>query len=168
MEDLLKLSRLGRSELVIEKVDLSSVAQDIAERLSKSQPEREVIFQIAPGLLAMGDLSLLRIVMENLLGNAWKFTSKQPQPRIEFGMRDNTIYFIRDNGAGFDLTYSASLFGAFQRFHSEEEFSGTGMGLAVVNRIIHRHLGRIWAEAEPGKGALFSFTLWEGLIDSAD
>ena len=124
--------------------------------LQRTHPERSVRFSIAPNLNARGDPHLLQVVLENLLNNAWKFTSKQEQAEIEFGSKyenDETIFFVRDNGAGFDMAYASKLFGAFQRLHTMTEFPGTGIGLATVQRIIHRHGGRIWAEGAGGSGS---------------
>lgn len=144
-------------------VDLTAMVEAIAADLQHTQPERQVDFVIAPEVFAQSDSRLLRVALENLLHNAWKFTSKQLQPRIEFGtlpQRDGiTAYFIRDNGAGFDMTYANKLFGAFQRLHTTEEFPGTGVGLATVQRIIHRHGGKIWAEGAVEQGATFYFSL---------
>jgi PAS domain S-box-containing protein len=162
IDDLLKLSRLTRSEMHQEPVDLSALAREVATNLQQTQPERRVNFVISRGLTASGDHQLLRVALENLLGNAWKFTGKCPQARIEFGAiqnGDKKAYFVRDNGAGFDMTYAGKLFGAFQRLHETTEFPGTGIGLATVQRIIHRHGGRVWAEGAVGKGATFYFTL---------
>lgn len=162
IDDLLSLSRVTRSEMNRERVNLSLLVQTITEELRKVQPERRAEFAITPGLVSDGDMRLLKIALENLLGNAWKFTGKCPEARIEFGMieyKDRPAYFVRDNGAGFDMAYAGKLFGAFQRLHSPSEFPGTGIGLATVQRIIHRHGGRIWAEGEVGKGAIFYFTL---------
>ncbi len=162
IDDLLKLSRLTRGEMRRETVDLSGMAQTIASELQKTQPERQVECLITPGLSANGDERLLRVVLENLLGNAWKFTSKYTQARIEFGATEvegESAYFVRDNGAGFDMAYADKLFGAFQRLHSVTEFEGTGIGLATVQRIIHRHGGRVWAEGAVEQGATFYFTL---------
>ena len=145
-----------------EPVDLSGLARSIATGLHKTQPERQVEFVIQDGLIAKGDPQLLQVALDNLLGNAWKFTSKKPQARIEFGAMHpdgSAMYFVRDDGAGFDTAYAKKLFGAFQRLHSPSEFQGTGIGLATVQRVIHRHGGRIWAEAEVEKGATFYFTL---------
>ena len=119
-------------------------------------------FDISPGLTAEGDARLLRVALDNLLGNAWKFTSRRPMAQIEFGRKEidgAPAYFIHDNGAGFDMTYAGKLFGAFQRLHDKHDFPGTGIGLATVQRIISKHGGRVWAEAEPEKGATFYFTL---------
>jgi PAS domain S-box-containing protein len=162
IDGILKLSRLTRSEMHHEPINLSALAREIAGRLQETQPKRKVKFLIDKELTGSGDPQLLRVLLENLLGNAWKFTSKQPQARIEFSMERNNgkkAYFIRDNGAGFDMTYADKLFGAFQRLHDVSEFPGTGIGLATVQRIINRHGGSIWAEGAVGKGATFHFTL---------
>ena len=162
IDDLLKLSRLTRGEMRHETLDLSQLAQAIAAELQQQAPDREVEFIIEEGLVASGDARLLRVVLENLLGNAWKYTSKHPHARIEFGFAQNngeTAYFVRDDGAGFDMAYADKLFGVFQRLHSEKEFDGTGIGLATVQRIIHRHGGRVWAEGAVEQGATFYFTL---------
>jgi PAS domain S-box-containing protein len=162
IDGLLKLSRLTRSDMHKEKIDLSALAEEITARLKETQPERQVEVVISRGLTASGDRQLLRALLENLLGNAWKFTGKCPQARIEFGATRNgakKAYFVRDNGAGFDMTYADKLFGAFQRLHEVTEFPGTGIGLATVQRIIHRHGGSVWAEGTVGKGATFYFTL---------
>jgi PAS domain S-box-containing protein len=162
IDDLLNLSRLSRTELRSEPVDLTSLAQSVVAELRERDPKRQVELQIAKGLVAHGDPRLLRVVLENLLGNAWKFTSKQPHATIEFssaGQNGTREFFVRDNGAGFDMAYADKLFGAFQRLHSAEEFSGTGIGLATVQRIIHRHGGRIWAQSAVNQGATFHFTL---------
>jgi light-regulated signal transduction histidine kinase (bacteriophytochrome) len=159
-EDMLTLSRVTRREMRKEAVDLSILARSIATALQQTEPQRQAEFVIAEGLVAIGDPGLLRAALENLLGNAWKFTGKQPQARIEFGRTENPlIYFVRDDGAGFDMAYANKLFGVFQRLHTDREFLGTGIGLATVQRIIHRHGGRIWAEAAVGEGATFYFTL---------
>jgi GAF domain-containing protein len=162
IDDLLKLSRLTRSPVRRMPLDLSAMAVALASDLRSSQPERVVEIVIEPGLAADADPNLIRIVLENLLNNAWKFTSKQSAAQIEFGtvLHDGQkAYFVRDNGAGFDMEYAGKLFGAFQRLHSEQEFPGTGVGLATVQRIIHRHGGRIWAESAVNAGATFYFTL---------
>jgi light-regulated signal transduction histidine kinase (bacteriophytochrome) len=159
-EDMLTLSRVTRREMRKEAVDLSILARSIATALQQTEPQRQAEFVIAEGLVAIGDPGLLRAALENLLGNAWKFTGKQPQARIEFGRTENPlIYFVRDDGAGFDMAYANKLFGVFQRLHTDREFPGTGIGLATVQRIIHRHGGRIWAEAAVGEGATFYFSL---------
>ena len=163
MDDLLELSRLARAEMRRQEVDLSAAAREVAAGLRKSQPEREVEVVISDGLVAEGDARLLRLVLENLLGNAWKFTRKEPEAKIEFGRcaaGDGTAcFYVRDNGVGFEEAYVDKLFGAFQRLHGEEDFEGTGIGLATVQRIVARHGGRVWAEGEVGKGATFFFTL---------
>lgn len=162
IEDLLNLSRITRSEMHQKPVDLSSLAKTIAEELQHSEPGRKVTIVIRDDLKTSGDPRLLRIALENLLGNAWKFTMKRPVATIEFGRIERegkTIYFVRDDGAGFDMAYADKLFGPFQRLHSLSEFPGTGIGLATVQRIIHRHGGKVWAEGEVEKGATFYFTL---------
>ena len=162
IDDLLKLAWVTRAELRTEVVDLSGMARDIAAELRRTTPERRVEFAIAQGLEARGDSRLLRVVLENLLRNSWKYTAKQAQPRVEFGSVDGNgerAFIVRDNGAGFDMKYADKLFGAFQRLHSAAEFEGTGVGLATVRRIINRHGGRIWAEGAVDQGATFYFTL---------
>ena len=162
IDDLLRLSRVSRGDFTREAVDLTALATSVIRALREANPERSVEVVIADGVRASGDSRLLHIVLENLIGNAWKFTSKAEAPRIEFGMRDEAgerAFFVRDNGAGFDMKYATRLFGAFQRLHREVDFPGTGIGLATVQRIILRHGGRVWVEAEPGKGATFYFTL---------
>jgi signal transduction histidine kinase len=161
IEDLLKLSRVSRSELQRQQVNLSHIAESIAAELKKSDPQRTVEFAIEPALQARGDERLLRVVLDNLLRNAWKFTSKQPRAIIEVGSSNGPpqAFFVRDNGAGFDMTYSNRLFGVFQRLHTVSEFPGTGVGLATVQRIISRHGGRVWATGEVNHGATFYFTL---------
>ncbi len=162
IDDLLKLSRLTRGELHREDFDLSALAHEVLADLHQLQPEREVEIVVEPDMQVNGDPRLLRVVLVNLLGNAWKFTGKQENARIECGCQpegSQMAYFVRDNGAGFDMAYADKLFGAFQRLHRTTEFDGTGIGLATVQRIIHRHGGRTWAESEPGRGAKFYFTL---------
>ena len=161
IEDLLKLSRVGRSELKRQEVNLSALAQSIAAELRRAEPKRQVKFILTADLKAQGDERLLRIMLENLLRNAWKFTGRQPQAVIEFGWvkEPEAAFFVRDNGAGFDVAYAGRLFGVFQRLHSASEFPGTGIGLATVQRIINRHGGRVWAEGEVDRGARFYFTL---------
>jgi light-regulated signal transduction histidine kinase (bacteriophytochrome) len=163
---MLRLARLTRGPLASDRVDLSAIARETVETLAAQQPERTVRVSIEPGLVVRGSATLLGAVMENLLGNAWKFTEKKEEARIEFGADRKPrpgflapVYFVRDNGAGFDQAYSDKLFGAFQRLHGQEEFEGTGIGLATVARIIHRHGGRVWAEGDVGEGATFYFTL---------
>ena len=162
IDDLLNLSRVSRGELHREPVDLSGIASDVVGELCGLDPHRHVALRIAADLKANGDPQLLRVMLENLLGNAWKYTSKRSQATIEFGLsRDNghSSFFIRDDGVGFDMQYVDKLFTPFQRLHSMNEFPGTGVGLATVQRIVHRHGGRVWAEAEVNKGATFHFTL---------
>ncbi len=162
IDDLLELSRVTRAELHREPVDLSALARTVEDELRRTEPARNVAVTIAPGLTAEGDTPLLRVVLENLPGNAWKYTGKRDHAEIAFGAdRHNgtTAYYIRDNGAGFDMQYAGKLFGAFQRLHAEADFRGTGIGLATVQRIVHRHGGRVWAEGIVGRGATFYFTL---------
>lgn len=162
IDDMLNLSRVTRGEMRRETVDLSDLALKIAAELQKTDPERKVDFVIAKRLSATGDARLLRIVLENLLTNAWKFTGKNPQAFIQIGVSQNNgppVYFVRDDGAGFDMAYADKLFGVFQRLHGATDFKGTGIGLATVQRIIHRHGGRVWAEGKVGQGATFYFTL---------
>src|ERR1041385_109185 len=162
IDDLLKLARVSRTELRTEVVDLSGMAREIVAELQRSAPERPVDVAIAPGIAARGDVRLLRVVLDNLLRNSWKYTAKQPRPRIEFGvLTDNgeRVFTVRDNGAGFDMKYGDKLFGVSQRLLSPVEFEGTGVGLATVRRIINRHGGRIWAEGAVDQGATFYFTL---------
>ena len=162
IDDMLSLSRVSRGEMKSETVDLGALAQNIAAELQNVDRRRQVEFTIAAGLLAKGDARLLRVVLENLLRNAWKFTGKNSTAKIEVGVdRQNgqPVYFVRDDGAGFDMAYAEKLFGAFQRLHSSTEFQGTGIGLATVQRVIRRHGGRVWAESKVGQGATFYFTL---------
>ncbi len=162
IDDLLMLARVGRSELQRMQVDLSAMGQEIFENLCAQEPDRNIQLELTPGLTAPGDSGLLRIALQNLLSNAWKYTSRKPQARIAFGARkeeDQQIYFVQDNGAGFDMKHAGKLFNAFQRLHSSDEFPGTGIGLATVHRVVRRHGGRIWAEAAVGTGAAFYFTL---------
>jgi signal transduction histidine kinase len=162
IDDVLYLSRVTRADLREQEVDLSALANLILTRLQEGEPARKVETKVRPGVVVTGDGQLLRIALENLLENAWKFTGKQPEARIEFGVTNASgepTYFIRDNGAGFDMTYADRLFGPFQRLHPQGEFPGSGIGLATVQRIIHRHGGRVWAEGLLGQGATFQFTL---------
>ena len=161
IDDMLALSRVTRNEMRRVSVSLSGIASTILSDMKQMQPVREVATRIALDIGVIGDPNLLRIALENLLRNAWKFTAKKPA-FIEFGAlhaENETVYFVRDNGAGFDMKYAGKLFGAFQRMHGPQEFEGTGIGLAIVQRIIQRHGGRIWAEAAPDQGATFFFTL---------
>jgi signal transduction histidine kinase len=162
IDDMLNLSRVTRSELRRQNLDLSGMAKSIAAELREAEPNRQVKFVIEDNLTAAGDFQLLRAAMENLLQNSWKYTSAHPCARIEFGksqQNDKCPFFVRDDGAGFDPRYADRLFGAFQRLHTATEFPGTGVGLATVQRIIHRHGGEIWAEGAVEKGATFYFTL---------
>lgn len=165
IDGLLDLSRLSRNELRREPVDLSAIAEAAASQLKAAQPDRAVEVSIQPGLFAYGDSRLLRTALDNLLGNAWKFTQRQTAPRIEFSARlddERPVYFVKDNGAGFDMAYADKLFGAFQRLHSSSDFPGTGIGLATVQRIVESHGGHVWAEAAVGEGATLFFTLNAG------
>ncbi|MFZ6026505.1 MAG: PAS domain-containing sensor histidine kinase [Chloroflexota bacterium] len=162
IDDLLKLSRLMRSQIQLVEVDVSKLAGEIAATLTQQAPERNITWSIAGGLKAYADAGLLRIVLENLLGNAWKFTGYNAHAHIEVGclmQESRTVFFVRDNGIGFDMAYVDKLFGPFQRLHLPEEFPGTGIGLATVQRIVQRHGGRVWAEAAVAQGATFYFTL---------
>jgi signal transduction histidine kinase len=162
IDSLLALSRLTRVAMDVRELDLSRLAGDVVGELQARDPERDVVVTVQPGVMAKADLTLVRTVLENLLGNAWKFTSATPNASIEFGageIEGETVYHVKDNGAGFDMAYSDKLFGAFQRLHDQREFPGTGVGLATVARVIHRHGGRVWAEGTPGQGATFYFTL---------
>ncbi|MGH8687741.1 MAG: sensor histidine kinase [Burkholderiales bacterium] len=162
IEDLLNLSRVSRGALERRPVDVGEVARQVLAEIEQREPERRVEVQIWDGMAAEADPRLLRAALENLLANAWKFTAKTAAPRIEVGcLRDGerSTYFVRDNGAGFDMAYADKLFGAFQRLHAVDDFPGTGIGLATVQRIVNRHGGRIWADGQVGKGAVFFFTL---------
>jgi PAS domain S-box-containing protein len=162
IDGLLDLSRLTRSEMLSEKVDLSALAREIAEELRIAAPQREADFVVAEGLMTEGDPRMVRIVLANLLGNAWKFTARRPRARIEFGQSvvdETEAFFVRDNGVGFDMQYSPKLFGAFQRLHLPADFAGHGIGLATVKRIVSRHGGRVWAQATVNAGATFYFTI---------
>ena len=162
IDAMLSLSRLTRNELVRRKVSLTAIATEIAGELKKAEPERQVEFVIGESVVARADQAMLRAVLDNLLRNAWKFTAKHEKARIEFGVQmspKETIYYVRDDGAGFNMDYANKLFNAFQRLHRASDFPGIGIGLATVQRIVHRHGGRIWAEGEVEKGATFYFTL---------
>jgi PAS domain S-box-containing protein len=163
IDDILTLSRVTRGELRRETVDLSALARAAHARLEKSDPTRIVEVVIPEGLAGEGDPGLLSVAFDNLLGNAWKFTSKRPRARIELGAASEAdglrVFFVHDNGAGFDMAYAGKLFGVFQRLHPADEFEGTGVGLATVQRIIHRHGGRVWADGKVDGGATFYFTL---------
>ncbi|HEY7504648.1 MAG TPA: response regulator [Gemmatimonadales bacterium] len=162
IDDVLYLSKVSRAEVRQQEVDLSALVETILDRLREADPGRAVQTRVRPGVIVAGDARLLRIALTNLLENAWKFTARESAPRIEFGMMTavgDPTYFVRDNGAGFDMTYVDRLFGPFQRLHLASEFPGSGIGLATVQRIIHRLGGRVWAEGIVGQGATFSFTL---------
>ncbi|MBU0602491.1 MAG: PAS domain S-box protein [Gammaproteobacteria bacterium] len=162
IDDLLGLARITRNEMHRQNVDVSALAHDIADELQRAEPERQTEFLIQPSMRVYADANLLRIAIENLLRNAWKFTARQDIAKIEIGCLrhdQELVYFVKDNGAGFDMRYASKLFGPFQRLHSAGEFSGSGIGLAIVHRIVLRHGGRIWAEAEVDHGACFHFTL---------
>src|SRR5881409_2980535 len=162
IDDLLKLARVTRVEMRTEFVDLSVMAREIVADLQRTTPERQVEFAIAPGLKARGDARLLRVALDNLLRNSWKYTAKQPQPRVQFASVEangGRAFMVRDNGAGFDMKYADKLFGVFQRLHSAADFEGTGIGMQSLRRIITRHGGRIWAEGAVDQGATFYFTL---------
>ncbi len=162
IDDLLELSRISRIPVERKPIDVSALAQGIADELQQAEPARKVRFFIQPHLKAQGDSQLLRIAMQNLIHNAWKFTSKTQDARIEIGRSQDhgaPAFFVRDNGAGFDMSYASKLFGAFQRLHAVNEFPGTGIGLATVQRIVHKHGGHVWAESVVDQGATFYFTL---------
>jgi light-regulated signal transduction histidine kinase (bacteriophytochrome) len=164
IEDLLRLSQMSRREVRRIRFELSSVVRTVALQILEDRPGLPPRLSIEEGVHVNGDPLLLQIVFENLLGNAWKFTSKRADPSIEFGSQQvgqEVRYFVRDNGAGFNMKYAEKLFGPFQRLHSDSEFQGTGVGLATVKRIVNRHGGRVWAEAEVDKGATIFFTLGE-------
>lgn len=162
IDDLLQLSRLTRKEMQRESVDLTSLAKAVASNLQRNQPDRDTKFVIEEGMTTNGDSKLLQVLLENLMGNAWKFTGKKSTATIELnsqGNNEKSVYYIKDDGAGFDMEYSEKLFGAFQRLHGANEFEGTGIGLATVQRIVTRHGGKIWAEGAINQGATFYFTL---------
>jgi signal transduction histidine kinase len=163
IEDIMVLSRISRKDMQREPVDLSVAALDVAHGLSESQPQRNVEVDVEPGLVADGDPKLLRILMENLLANAWKFTALQAHPRIEVGAlpskNGERVFYVQDNGAGFDMEHAGRLFTPFQRLHSEAQFPGNGVGLATVQRVVRRHGGRVWAQGKVSQGATFFFTV---------
>jgi light-regulated signal transduction histidine kinase (bacteriophytochrome) len=162
IDDLLKLSQVTRGDMKREPVDLSGMVERILDDLKATQPDRKIELRVTPGLTAQADPRLLRAALENLVGNAWKFTQKRDDPVIEFAQTEQDgkrPFFIRDNGAGFNMAYSNKLFGVFQRLHDVHDFPGTGVGLATVQRIIHRHGGEIWAQSAEGQGATFYFTV---------
>jgi light-regulated signal transduction histidine kinase (bacteriophytochrome) len=162
IDDMLNLSRVTRGPVRREPVNLSALASEVLTGLRAAEPGRKIETVVAEGLTASGDARQLRIMLDNLLGNAWKFTGHTAAPRIEFGEDSSNgepVYFVRDNGAGFDMTYADKLFGAFQRLHTSDEFPGTGIGLAIVHRIVNRHGGRVWAEGAKDQGATIHFSL---------
>jgi signal transduction histidine kinase len=165
IDDLLQLSRVTRQPIMSEHVDLSSMVEHVVAEVAEADPERAVDVVIEAGLTAHGDRGLLQVALRNLIDNAWKFTSRQPEPRIEFGCEDGA-YFVRDNGAGFNMEYAHQLFTPFQRLHSVQEFTGTGIGLATVQRVITRHGGRVWTQAAVDEGATFHFTI--GTMNGGD
>jgi light-regulated signal transduction histidine kinase (bacteriophytochrome) len=169
MDGLLQLSRLSREELQRQPVDLSELTAAIIEGLREQDPARRVDVAIAPHLTAIADPKLTRLVLENLVGNAWKFSARHETACIQFGAEpqddDGVAFFVRDDGAGFEMRYADKLFGTFQRLHTPDQFEGTGIGLATVQRIVHRHGGKVWAEAAVEEGATFWFTL--GSADEA-
>ncbi len=166
IDGLLELSRLSRKEPRRSRVNLSALAAEILVRLQEVEPERRVQLSIQAGIEADCDPSLIVVVLENLLGNAWKYTARATRAEIAFGGRDSdageSVFFVRDNGVGFDMRYVSKLFTAFQRLHSADEFPGTGIGLSTARKVIQRHGGRIWGESRPGDGAVFCFTLEPG------
>ena len=162
IEDLLNLSRIGRSELTARPISLSQVAAEAAAAVRERHPKRDVQLDVAPGLEVNADPRLLRIALENLLSNAWKYTARASHASVSVGVQageNGPVYFVRDNGVGFDIKYADKLFVPFQRLHPESEFPGSGIGLVTVQRIIARHGGRVWADAKPDEGATFYFTL---------
>jgi light-regulated signal transduction histidine kinase (bacteriophytochrome) len=164
IDDMLQLSRVTRAEMHLVPVDLTAIARSIAAGLSEHNSGRDIEFVIEPGLTALGDTRLLAIALTNLLSNAVKFTGPRTQARIEFGQDNHNgqpAFYVRDNGVGFDMAYSAKLFGAFRRLHRTSEFPGTGIGLATVKRVIHCHAGNVWAQGEVDRGATFYFTIGE-------
>jgi light-regulated signal transduction histidine kinase (bacteriophytochrome) len=165
IDDLLALSQVTRSEVTRVRTNLSVIATGIIAELRMESPARNVDVSIHPDMICLADPNLVRIALSNLLGNAWKFTAKRDRASIELGMlsrRNQSVYYVRDNGAGFDMRHAEKLFGAFQRLHSPREFEGTGVGLATVSRIVERHGGRVWAESSVDLGATFYFTLAAG------
>ncbi|HEY7639077.1 MAG TPA: ATP-binding protein [Steroidobacteraceae bacterium] len=162
IDALLSLAQVGRGQLQPLDLDFSQLVQSVANEMAAANPGRNVAMTVAPGIRAYADPRLLRVVIANLLENAWKFTARRQRPAVEVGPVQNTrlpTYFVRDNGAGFDPAYASRLFGAFQRLHSDREFPGTGIGLAIVQRVIARHGGTVWADSRPDQGATFYFTL---------
>jgi light-regulated signal transduction histidine kinase (bacteriophytochrome) len=167
-EDLLRLSRITRSQLRREPTDMAAVAREVVQELRQSDPHREVVFVIADRLQVEADAVLMRVAITNLLENAWKYTGRCEQALISFGREvcnGQNVFVVRDNGAGFDMTYASKLFAPFQRLHSAREFPGSGVGLACVARVVHKHGGRIWADARTGEGAAFFFTIPDAVSD---
>jgi signal transduction histidine kinase len=162
IDDLLRLSRVSRAELLYQRVDLGTLAAEVVAELRASHPNAPMTVAIADGMIVHGDASLLRVVFQNLLSNAWKFTRTREHPRIEIGsvtVEGAPAFYVRDNGVGFDPAKADKLFRAFQRLHDARDFEGTGVGLATVQRIVHRHGGRVWADADLGNSATFWFTV---------
>lgn len=162
IEDLLRLSRVSRAEIRAARIDLSELAEAVATRVREGHPNRQIEFRILPGMLTRSDAGLLEVVLTNLVDNAIKFTSREPTARIDLGQTrqdGQDVFYVRDNGIGFDMAYADEIFGPFQRLHNTREFPGTGIGLATARRIVQRHGGSIWAESKPGDGATFYFTL---------
>jgi light-regulated signal transduction histidine kinase (bacteriophytochrome) len=163
IDDILKLSRVSRAEMRIMMADMGGIAREVAEEIGRAQPDRAVRVEVRPDTEPTeADAALVRIVFDNLLRNAWKFTRTRDEGRVEVGSFTEgreTVYYVKDNGVGFDMAYVGKLFGAFQRLHSDLEFEGTGIGLATVQRVVARHGGRVWAEGRPGEGATFYFTM---------
>jgi light-regulated signal transduction histidine kinase (bacteriophytochrome) len=161
-EDLLRLSRITRSQLKREPVDLALLARQVVHELRQTEPHRDVVFAISDSLGTHADPGMMRVALTNLLGNAWKYTGRRQQALISFGQEERDgqrVFSVRDNGAGFDMSFASKLFAPFQRLHSAREFPGSGVGLACVARVIHKHGGRIWADAKTGEGAAFFFTI---------
>jgi light-regulated signal transduction histidine kinase (bacteriophytochrome) len=162
IDDLLHLSRISRHEVLRQNIDMSKIAASVMTELREAQPDRSANVDIKEGIMAFADAKLIEVALSNLLGNAWKFTSKTENALIEFGTIEQdgkTVYYVKDNGAGFDQIFSEKLFLPFQRLHTEQEFEGTGIGLASVERVIRWHGGKVWAEGKPNEGAVFFFTL---------
>jgi light-regulated signal transduction histidine kinase (bacteriophytochrome) len=162
IDDLLRLTGISREPLHRQQIDLSLIAKTVIHELRHTEPQRKVAIEIARTLPAFADNRLMTIALSNIIGNAWKYSSKNQDARIEVGIlsaKNGNTFFVRDNGAGFDMRFVEKIFQPFQRLHSESQFPGTGIGLAIVQKIIHRHGGKIWAESEIGKGATFYFTL---------
>src|SRR6185295_10638561 len=162
IDDLLQYSRLGRKEVETTRIEMDALVRDAVAEVRKTQPDRAPAVTVGPLPAVRGDRALLRQVWVNLVSNAFKYSAKSKEPRIEIGAEGangSRAFFVRDNGVGFDMRYSGKLFGVFQRLHSQSEFEGTGVGLAIVQRVVQRHGGRVWAEGKPGEGAVFRFTI---------